>query len=136
MCLSVLIRVCLCLCVSDYGRCPLVAVSTIRCNGVPICVCLCLYAPVCAYVCLSVLMCVGLWQVPFGGSFHNQVQWCAWMEPGSDKVRLQISCDVVFTKKWVPVKNIINSSSIEVMAHLLLLDPASCRCGFCSAAVL
>ena len=81
-------------------------------------------------------MCVGLWQVPFGGSFHNQVQWCAWMEPGSDKVRLQISCDVVFTKKWVPVKNIINSSSIEVMAHLLLLDPASCRCGFCSAAVL
>ncbi|DBB05390.1 TPA: hypothetical protein ACH3X3_010606 [Trebouxia sp. C0006] len=54
-------------------------------------------------------------QVPFGGSFHNQVQWCAWMEPGSDKVRLQISCDVVFTKKWVPVKNIINSSSIEGM---------------------
>ena len=33
--LSVLIRVCLCLCVSGYGRCPLVAVSTIRCNGAP-----------------------------------------------------------------------------------------------------
>ncbi|KAL0020321.1 hypothetical protein WJX77_008974 [Trebouxia sp. C0004] len=53
-------------------------------------------------------------QVPFGSSFHNQVQWCAWLEHGSDhQVRLQISCDVIFTKKWVPVKNIINCSSIE-----------------------
>jgi len=35
MCLTVLICVCLCLCVYVYGRCPLVAVSTIRYNGVP-----------------------------------------------------------------------------------------------------
>lgn len=54
-------------------------------------------------------------QVPFGGSFYNLVQWCAWTVPGSDRVRLQVSCDVIFTKRWVPVKNIINSSSFEGM---------------------
>ena len=53
-------------------------------------------------------------QVPFGGSFHNLVRWCAWAEQSTGKVRLQVSCDVIFTKRWVPVKNIINSSSIEV----------------------
>ena len=53
-------------------------------------------------------------QVPFGGSFYNLVQWCAWTEGRSGKVRLQVSCDVVYTKRWVPAKGIINSSSIEV----------------------
>ena len=53
-------------------------------------------------------------QIPFGGSFYNLVQWCAWTEERSGKVRLQISCDVVYTKRWVPAKGIINSSSIEV----------------------
>ena len=52
--------------------------------------------------------------MPFGGSFYNIVQWCAWVEPGSNKVRLQVSCDVTFTKRFVPVKGIIYSSSIEV----------------------
>lgn len=53
-------------------------------------------------------------QVPCGGSFYNLVQWCAWSEESSGKVRLQVSCDVVYTKRWVPAKGIINSSSIEV----------------------
>lgn len=53
-------------------------------------------------------------QVPFGGSFYNLVQWCAWSEESSGKVRLQVSCDVIYTKRWVPAKGIINSSSIEV----------------------
>ena len=53
-------------------------------------------------------------QVPFGGSFYNLVQWCAWTDSRSGKVRLQVSCDVVYTKRWVPAKGIINSSSIEV----------------------
>ncbi|KAL3136346.1 hypothetical protein ABBQ38_005608 [Trebouxia sp. C0009 RCD-2024] len=54
-------------------------------------------------------------KVPFGGSFFNLVQWCAWSEPGSGKAHLQVSCDVVFTARWVPAKGIINSSSIEGM---------------------
>ena len=29
-------------------------------------------------------------------------------------MRLQVSCDVVFTNRWVPAKSIITSSSIEV----------------------
>ena len=57
---------------------------------------------------------LGELQVPFGGGFYNLVRWCAWTERSTGKVRLQVSCDVIFTKKWVPVKNIINSSSIEV----------------------
>lgn len=65
------------------------------------------------------LICTGqqvllLLQVPFGGSFHNLVHWCAWIEEGSGKVRLQVSCDVVFTNRWLPAKGIITSSSIEV----------------------
>ena len=54
-------------------------------------------------------------QVPFGGSFHSLVRWCAWAEAGSDTVRLQVSCDVVFTQRWVPAKSIISSSSVEVI---------------------
>ncbi|KAL3147365.1 hypothetical protein ABBQ32_002846 [Trebouxia sp. C0010 RCD-2024] len=54
-------------------------------------------------------------KVPFGGSFHNLVQWCAWDEPGSGKAHLQVSCDVVFTNKWVPAKSLITNSSIEGM---------------------
>ena len=61
-------------------------------------------------------------QVPFGGSFYNLVQWCAWTEERSGKVRLQVSCDVVYTKRWVPAKGIINSSSIEVGTNDLLLQ--------------
>lgn len=57
---------------------------------------------------------IGFVQVPFGGSFHNLVRWCAWTEPRSGKAHLQVSCDVVFTARWVPAKGIINSSSIEV----------------------
>ncbi len=38
-----------------------------------------LYVSVSVYMCLSLLMCVCLWQVPLGGSFHNQVQWCSYM---------------------------------------------------------
>ena len=53
-------------------------------------------------------------QVPFGGSFYNLVRWCAWTEKGSGKVRLQVSCDVVFTNRWLPAKGIITSSSTEV----------------------
>lgn len=56
----------------------------------------------------------GVVQIPFGGSFYNLVQWCAWSEESSGKVRLQVSCDVIYTKRWVPAKGIINSSSIEV----------------------
>lgn len=53
-------------------------------------------------------------QVPFGGSFHNLVRWCVWAETSSNTVRLQVSCDVVFTQRWVPAKSIISSSSVEV----------------------
>lgn len=67
-------------------------------------------------------VCVRASQVPFGGSFYNLVQWCAWTVPGSDRVRLQVSCDVTFTKRWVPVKNIINSSSFEVHTMVHELD--------------
>lgn len=72
-------------------------------------------------------------QVPFGGSFHNLVQWCAWTEESSGNVRLQVSCDVVYNKKWVPAKGIINSSSIEVrnatvsrLHHFLTLCHVAC----------
>lgn len=60
-------------------------------------------------------------QVPFGGSFYNLVHWCAWTEGAPSKVRLQVSCDVVYTNKWVPAKSIITSSSTEVGTPLHII---------------
>lgn len=72
------------------------------------------------YTACLLITCMPQWwpcvQVPFGSSFHNLVRWCAWTEPSSGKTRLQVSCDVIFTARWVPAKGIINSSSIEVRA--------------------
>lgn len=70
----------------------------------------------------KMLLCL---QVPFGGSFYNLVHWCAWNEGSSGKVRLQVSCDVVYTNKWVPAKSIITSSSTEVGTPLRNLH--ACR---------
>ena len=64
-------------------------------------------------------------QVPFGNSFHSLVQWCAWAEQSTGTVQLQVSCDVVFTQKWLPVKGIISTSSIEVNLGMHPTRPAS-----------